>query len=107
MQDGQGRLGLIVKGCQCQAERLAFLFCRWWGDNWFWSSSEPEGVWRMNWGESSGETVATAEAGDTDPEPRWRGWANVRKSIGWVWTASRERLAWASWEEYTAWGRGN
>lgn len=26
--------------------------------------------------------VDTAQASDTEPEPRWGGWANVRKSTG-------------------------
>lgn len=78
-------MGFIVGGCTCRfclvggGELLVFeqQCCG--------PSCEPVGVWRMNWGESSGETIATAQAGDTDPEPRWRERVgSVRKSIGWA-----------------------
>lgn len=44
--------------------------------------------------------VDTAQASDTEPEPRWGGWANVRKSIGLGCIAPEERPAWASGEGY-------
>lgn len=44
--------------------------------------------------------VDTAQASNIEPEPRWGGWADVRKSAGSGCTASQERLAWASGEGY-------
>lgn len=49
--------------------------------------------------------LATAQASNTDPEPRWGGWADMRKNIGSSSTDPGERLASVSWEAWVLCGR--